>query len=150
MSKVFANKPKGNLKESEDQTAKLKEKVNLFQLEGTVEQFVDKLSDLGVFELGLQQGASFGLYENKFKCTEITKLSSDEFSEKIMKSITCNFYENTDEIKLLYITHIEIDAGEELEKEVYWIDADDSREPAENSSWSEILENMDIFTDEGD
>ena len=122
-------------------------KTNLKTLEGDIEVFVDLLEDIGVLEIQLNESKTFGTYSNLFECISSEERIQEDCTVR-SNLIRCDFYENENTIHLKVIYILESQGDELLDREVYWFDSDGNDLPSENSDWTDILENMDIFTDE--
>ena len=128
----------------------LQQKQNLKALEGSVEIFVDKLEDIGVFDLKLGQTIVFGTYKNTFTAADFVKDALDEDNGVVsISTIACVFYENAEDNRIKIVTFFDGN-GDMLDRLVYWFDVAKNDTPEYNSEWTNILENMDIFLDDED
>jgi hypothetical protein len=81
------------------------EKCNLYSLEGTDEVFIDKLSDLGVWNLEKGKSLSFGTYKNTFVCEKMDERKIEDDCSEIEKLIKANFYDNETSVYLKHVRH---------------------------------------------
>lgn len=125
------------------------ERLDLVTLEGTAEILLDKIQDMGVFELGEGESLTFGTYDNTFTVVEERTVQEDPDDDSWHwreKLIRCQFYENDEEIYL--VQRAVIADGDLADFQFYWFDEDGNKTPEDNINYGDILENMDIFVDE--
>lgn len=122
-------------------------KATLNELEGAAEIFTDLLSDIGIYDLEEGSSLDHGTYKNTFTCLKRSSVTEGD-TETVTIEIQAQFYEVDEKIIIKMVRYIDPSDGSELNHEVYWFDEAGNDNPEDNSNWSEILENLDIFLDE--
>ena len=122
-------------------------KIKLNELEGAAEVFTDLLYDIGIYNLKEGESLNYGTYKNTFSCLSRTSTTKDGTQIDTIE-INAKFYENDENITIISTYFSDPSDGSDLGYEAYWFDESNNDNPEDNSNWSEILENMDIFLDE--